>query len=481
MKKWQSIVAIFVLLAILIGTYSYIKSNPKQSEEVSSEEQQEKIKLTQLDSTSISKIEIENTSGNIKLEKQNDKWIMNDRNDINVLENTINNIIDDLSSLEANLIVSESSDNLADYGLDNPSKVTITLSEGEMYTFLAGNNSPTGNGFYFMNVTDTKIYMLSSMYKDTFEYTFNDLIEKEKIPNINTENLNYVYIHKKGKTPIEIVKPDEVNQYNTWNSMSIWEITSPYNPSRALAMNEAWDKIVSEMTSFNSSVKEFITNNANNLDEYGLNEPELDLILRDSDGVKNHLYFGIPASENTIYFKQEDSNSIYTMDKSNFDVFADIDLFSITDKFTVLLNIQDVKRIIIRSNDELYQFDLETVTQKQEDTDTETISIKCKVGDKEYKESDFKKLYQNLIGILIDTQYNGENIEGTADITMSFYMNDGKMIEAKYYKYNDKYYVFDRDGSQDFLVDKRQFDNVFQKIKDFFDGTISPRSFHKFF
>ncbi len=470
MKKWKSVVIVFALLAILILIYSYIKLNPKQSEKLSSETQQEKIKLTQLDSTSINKIEIENNNGNIKLEKQNDKWIINDRNDINVLEDTINNIIDDLSSVESNLIVSESNDNLADYGLDNPSKVTITLSEGETYTFLAGNNSPTGNGFYFMNATDTKVYLLSNMYKDSFEYTFNDLIEKEKIPVVTTDNLNYVYIHKKNETPIEIVKPDETDYYKTWNSMYIWEITSPYSPSRALAMNEQWDNIIAEMTGFNSALQEFVTNNADDLNKYGLNELELELVLRDSDGVKNHLYFGTQANENTVYFKQADSNSIYTINKSTFDTFNDIDLFSITDKFTVLLNIQDVKQVVVQSNDEIYKFDLETVTQK--DGDTETTSIKCKVGDKEYPESDFKKLYQNLIGILIDTQYSGEKVAGTADINMKFYMNDGKLIESKYYKYNDKYYIFDRDGTQNFLVDKRQFDSLFEKISDFLNGTI---------
>lgn len=475
MKKWHSIVIVFALLAILISVYSYVKLNPKQSEQESSSEQ-EKIKLTEFDSTSINKIQIENVSGSIKLERKDDKWIINDRNDIVTSENSINNIIDKLSSIEADLVISENTDNLSDYGLDNPSKIIVDISGDKSYTFLAGDNSPTGEGFYFINDTDTKIYMLGSMYKNIFDYTFNDLIEKEEIPTVTTENLNYVYIQKKDSTPIEIVKPDETNQYDTWHSMAAWQITSPYNPTRALSVNEAWDEVLSKMSGFNSAVKEFISNSPEDLDKYGLNSPELELILRDSDGVKTHLSFGTQATEDTVYFKQENSNSIYTMNKSVFDTFNNIDLFSITDKFTVLLNIQDVKKVVIQESDMIFEFNIEVTKQKQEGSDNETTVITCKVGDKEYPEDDFKKLYQNFISILIDAQYDGDTVSGSPDISMAFHMNDGKVVEAKYYKYNDKYYIFDREGNQNFLVDKRQFDSMFGKIDEFFNGTINQNN-----
>lgn len=475
MKKWHSIVIVLVVLAILTGSYFYIKQNPKQSEEETTTAN-EKIEITKFDTETINKIELVSDERNLTITKQDDKWVLDGKTDIEANQSTINSMANSLSNISSTLLVEENVLEFSAYGLDNPHKAIITLADGSIHTFLLGNPAPTGEGYYFMKDGEKTVYMVSNSYKTNLYYTFEDLVQKEDIPTITVENLNYFYVSQKDKRPIEIIKldADKNYKYELWNSLSLWSMTKPYKLQRGVAGNESWDSIVNATNGFNNAVKKFVANNPNDLSIYGLDNPNLEILLKDSDNVETHLYFGNAADENTIYFKQANSSNVYTMSKSAIEKFENIDVFSITDKFAILFNIEDLDKLIINNGNETTEFDI-TITKTTEgegESARQLTSVGCTVDGKEYPEDDFKKFYQNVIGLSIDSEYNGEVVTGTPDISVQLQLSDGKTIEAKFYKYDDNFYIFDREGTQEFLISKRQLDNMFQRMQDFFDGTI---------
>lgn len=479
MKKWQSILVVFVLLIVLIVAYLYIKQNPKASDEAESTSIKEstKIELSNLNSDDITKIELISTERELIIARQGDNWTLNSDSRLNPSKSIIDTMASNLASISSDLLVEENVVEFSAYGLDNPHKAIVTLKDGQTHTFLMGNQTPTGEGYYFMKAGEKTVYMVGSRYKSIFYYNYQDLVEKEQIPNIDAEKLNYLYINQKGKPEIEIIRPEDetLNKYELWNSLAAWKITKPYKLARGIIANDDWTAIMQATTGFNTSVRAFVEPDPLDLSVYGLSEPELELLFKDSDGVETHLYFGTETENSTIYFKQADSSDVYTMSTSAVEQFKDMNLFSITDKFVSLFNIEDLDKLTIQSGDEITEFDI-TVTKTKEgegDDARDITTISCKVGDKEYPEADFKKLYQNFIGISVDTQYNGEPVSGTPDISIKFSLSDGTVIEPKFYEYDDKYYIFSRDGVQEFLVNKRQFDNLFKRMTDFFDGKIS--------
>lgn len=476
MKKGWSIAIVLILLAILIGAYSYIKLNPKQEDEISTEQQNNGVEIFNVEPENINKIEILSDTKNLLLEKENDLWIMNSENDTKSSQDIIKSIVDKLSKIQAEQIIEENVLDLSIYGLDKPYKIIVTSSDNKTNSFILGNATPTGDGYYFMKEGETKVYMVEYSYQNIFKYTYEDLIQKEEIPSVNAEKLDYVYISQKDRPEIEVVKlgDDNPEKYELWNGLASWKLLKPYALPRALESDELWSNIVSEIANISLEVKDFIVNSPNDLSIYGLDKPELELLFKDSDGAQIHLYFGNYAQDGSIYFKQENSNGIYTMNSSTIAVFKDINVFDITDKFAMILAIEEVNKVVVNKDNELTTFDLSTI-KETDDSGNESNITTCKVDGKEYPEEDFKKLYQNFIGLMLDSEYHGKKIEGTPNVSIALYMNDGKVIESKYYEYNENYYIFDRNGTQEFIVGKRQIENVFDRMKDFFDGTISNK------
>lgn len=472
MKKLRSIVIILVLLAILIGAYSYIKLNPKQ-EEIEATTTKEKIELLSLDSEAVVKVELFSDKPTLTIQKEDDIWVVNDRSDAKISQDLINSIVKTFSSIDAELLVEENATDLSIYGLDKPQKAIITSSDAKLYTILIGNETPTGSGYYFINEGQKTVYTVSYTYATPFDYTFEDLVEKEKIVDIDSEKLSYIYIAQKGKPEIEATRLDdtELDEYEMWNSLATWKMTKPYINPRSLVSNDILTNLTAATTGFNTSVKSFVENNPKDLSIYGLDEPELELWFKDSDNLQTHLFFGKQTEEGTVYFKQADSTSIYTMSTNAIDLFMNTKAFDVVDKFAMLISIEDINKIVITKDGKPTTFDI-TVTKQKDESDKETTTISCSVDGKEYPEDDFKKLYQNFIGLMLDLEYKGDKVTGTPEISIAFHMINEKVLESKYYKYDDKYYIFDKNGTQEFLISKRQFDNVFERMSDFFEGTI---------
>lgn len=472
MKKWHSVVIVLILLAILIGAYSYIKLNPKQ-EEIESTTAKEKIELLSLDTEAVMKIEIFSDKPTLTIGKEKDIWYVNNQYDIKISQNMIDSIVKTLSSINADVLIEENATDLSIYGLDKPKKAIITLVDGKSYTILIGNETPTGKGYYFINEGQTTVYTVSYTYANPFNYIFEDLVEKETIVDIDSQKLSYIYIAQKGKPEIEVTRlgDTELDKYEMWNSLATWKMTKPYIKPRSLVGNDTLTNLTSATTGFNTYVKSFVENNPKDLSIYGLDEPELELWFKDSDDLQTHLFFGKQSEEGRVYFKQADSTSVYTMSTDAIDLFMNTKPFDVVDKFAMLISIEDLNKIVVTKDGKATTFDI-TVTKEKDNNDKETVIIGCSVDGKEYPEDDFKKLYQNFIGLMLDLEYNGAKVTGTPEISITFHTIDNKVLESKYYKYDDKYYIFDKDGTQEFLVSRRQFDNTFERMSDFFDGTI---------
>ncbi len=86
----------------------------------------------------------------------------------------------------------------ADFGLDNPEvSVTLTLENGQTYTFLMGKRNNTVGNYYMMDENTGKYYMMDGSFIVAFGDGFSlyDLAELEKIPTVSASEITHIYIN----------------------------------------------------------------------------------------------------------------------------------------------------------------------------------------------------------------------------------------------------------------------------------------------
>lgn len=204
-----------------------------------------------------------------------------------------------LDSMEGALIGVMSSKpisgNASDYGInENSDSITVTKKDGEKIKMVFGElNDITGE--YYMTVNDSdEIYLLDSMTKDTFKHTRDNLLQREEIPSLSDMAKITVV---RGDNQFELIKD------GVWKSGDVTVSDEKMSTFAEEIVNFIW----SDCVSYNASDEE--------LKEFGLDTPTLELRVELSDGASYHFCFGNVEGEN-VYVKYRDSKMVYKVDTS---------------------------------------------------------------------------------------------------------------------------------------------------------------------
>src|SRR5690606_31967183 len=133
--------------------------------------------------------------------------------------------------------------------------------------------------------------------------------------------------------PIEIKVNDDQSEEEASFGLGIWKMTSPYNQPMGVDGNSISSFLEAIST---LSIKDFIDDAPADLGTYGLKEPKGEVIIKDSEN-KLHIYIGEEYDDETVYFKTDDGDSVYTIEKSKLE-FMDIKPFELVEKFAYIVN-----------------------------------------------------------------------------------------------------------------------------------------------
>lgn len=85
-----------------------------------------------------------------------------------------------------------------DFGLENPEvSVTLTLEDGQAYTFLVGERNETADGYYMYDESAGKYYLMDGRFIVAFAdgFTLYDLVELEEIPAVSKSEITHIYVN----------------------------------------------------------------------------------------------------------------------------------------------------------------------------------------------------------------------------------------------------------------------------------------------
>lgn len=199
MKKHRSLLILTGILAVLVIVYLGLGSYNRKQEQKEAETAEENT-VTVTDISDLQEISYQYEGNDFAFAKNEDVWYYTKDKGFPVAQSYIDAMATAFGNLTAVRELKET-DQLSDYGLENP-KYTIYLKDSEgTETTLYFGNAVEGN--YYMTLNDKeKVYTVSGTSLDTISYELNDFLQKETLPSIGSANLKQVTITENGNQTV---------------------------------------------------------------------------------------------------------------------------------------------------------------------------------------------------------------------------------------------------------------------------------------
>ena len=483
MKRKRSFIAILVVLALLIGVYVYLSNRPPDTPEVV--EKEPTIEISKVDSEKIVKLSIDNgdleeplvfeketrtikSDDKDKEPKTESYWVNTTPYPVKLIQSKVDELSRSFSSLNAEVVVEEDPQDLARYGLDKPAATGIaTLEDNTKVAIYLGNKTAEGTTWYLMKEGDPKVYTVYNQHGQRLNSVLSDFRDKT-LPTVDTTMMSYLNISGEDRREIEIKLSEDITEEQATYGIGLYFMTKPFKRARGVDSEKLGERL-EKMSGLN--IKDFVEDHPTDLSKYGLDQPKLQFLIKDSEGNALELSFGNKLEDGTIYFKTPESDAVYLMDQSSME-FMEFEPMSITDKFALLMNIQEVDEVTIegRGRRNTLSITRETVKAKDKDDKDEVIETFFLDG-KEVEEKAFKAFYQSLIGIVVDME-KPHTAQGTPDLKITYHKVEGGVANVAVYPYDRDFYslVSDGDMEAEFLIYKNRLNWVFEDLDSLIAG-----------
>jgi len=174
-KKGITLAVSGAILVILAGMLIVVKKTDIFKEEEVEEEVYNLVFAEKDDVCKISYLVEEET---VTLEKDGENWIVSGMSDKKLDNTKVENVISSAVNVSTSTVI-DSPDNLAEYGLDDPSNtISLTLNDGSVEKYYIGDKEEI-NGGYFATNGDGKVYVIAASYVNNVAKSVDDLLEKE--------------------------------------------------------------------------------------------------------------------------------------------------------------------------------------------------------------------------------------------------------------------------------------------------------------
>ena len=488
-KKYTSLIAVVAVLAAMIGVYLLI---PEKKEET--ETQAEIHQIINIDPAKIENIQYvdgdesvqvhktvekveqpnedkedsseedkkdsaedkkEESSGDKKEDKTTEEivtWICKDLNE-EINQQLITSSITSLSTLVADRLITENAEDLAQYGLDNPTKkIIITMEDGSTIELLIGNEILSEGNFYAKLSSDNNVYMLTGTKIEGF------FVKKSAVRNIVLPSSSLLG-PQVNTIDIEV---NDGSYISMRKESGKWYVYSPYE-NEILVDNGTIESFISSIV--NMKATDVIEIKPERIGEYKLNEPASKIKISDLNN-EYELSFS-EGIDGKIYLMINGANKVYTLSEYNAPDIPD-SAFNVIVKNPLYFNAEETSEITINQKEGSKDiWDLAT-TKTTEGTGAEAkevVTTTYKLNGEE-KDDKYFKVFAGLLEKL-EVKSQLESVPETSEEVVSVIIEGESKVEAKFYDYdeNDDFYVLELNGNKLFLMEKKLVDDAIGSIR----------------
>lgn len=451
-RNIKLIIALLVVLALLGGGYFFIsKWNPeKENTDENSLTNQDGNAEYVFDADSENIDFVKFNTGSITYTVKNGEEPSIEGYSSHIIDKyQLSSMVYSVTSVSISRRIENFSGNLSDYGIDESGKsVTVRMKDGTQHTLLLGNSTNFEDEYYAMLKGEDSVFTVSSYSVDNLMKNPDELRSKD-ICTLDGQNISEFTVKKSGKHELSVKYDENYTPANEYQTVS-YLITYPYkNVTASLDRLQELFESVSSLTA-DSIVEE----NPKNLALYGLDKP-YEVEFTDLDGNKTTVRMGDYGEDGNVYLMCNNKPVVYLAQCPFYETIKGVNAKNYVDRFINLFNIDTVKEIKIEADGEEHILSIE---KKSEDSYT------YKVGEKILEESNFKKLYQLVIGVAA-ADFTEEKAAGKEKCSITFSFNDGGLKKFTYYVYNDRYCIVKADNNLTCLTLTKNLDNILEQLK----------------
>jgi hypothetical protein len=285
---WKTGFALLVLVGLGLYIWKYewgkeIEDEPKET-------------ILVVDEEKVTGISIESQEESIRLVKEQDAWRMAEPFAAPADSSAVDSILTRVGELEAEEVVVETADDLAQYGLDPPSRTVSITVEGEDQPRVVefGDKTPTGAAVYARDPASPRVYTVASWVESSFDKEPFDLRDRDVL-----------HVDRDDVRMLEVSGP-EGDYALARTDAGEWAFTEPL---ATRAGRWSVDGLLGTLE--NLRMEAVAVEEAESLESYGLAHPVRSVHLVLSDGTTRTLEIGTPTGgDDGKYHAREKASSL---------------------------------------------------------------------------------------------------------------------------------------------------------------------------
>jgi hypothetical protein len=217
--RLRNLLVALVVAAGLGGAVWYALKHPPGSDAKATPDTS--VKLVNIPEDQIKQIEVKKRDGSIlTLVHENRKWSITGKETFPADQDAVSGVAAALAPLSADFLENKPSD-LSGYGLVQPAlTVTIQRTNGKSEQVVIGDDVPGGSQAYAQRAGDSKVYLVATSVRSSFDKPLNDLRDK-RLMTFDSDKVTRIDLDAK-KQSLEFGK----------NNQNEWQILKP-QPYRA--------------------------------------------------------------------------------------------------------------------------------------------------------------------------------------------------------------------------------------------------------
>ncbi|MDP4092374.1 MAG: DUF4340 domain-containing protein [Bacillota bacterium] len=447
MKFYRNAIILVVILGILAGAY-FVISGKKGSSTGSTANPDGSTQILKLDKTKIMEIDVKNNGTNLVFIKNKDTWTIKEPSGVTGDNSKIGEIESDIADLSATKLVEDNASNLAKYGLDNPVSITLQMTQGKPVVLDIGNDNDVTSSTYVKVEGSNKVYTISSIFGNRFRVKLDDVRSVSLFPFKSADVTSYTQY--KGGNVVFKMKKDAQNN---------WTVTDPIlTNADSPGIPEVLDSIIQ------TNIMGIVENSATDLSKYGLDKPSYTIELGNGSKTATMLFGKEDPQTSLIYIKMSDSNEVYSISSVGI-TYLDKTLKDVVDKFVVIPNINDLKKLEVTLNGVKLTADIATDPNDKKNDKFVVNGKDISKATDSHNQVLFRNLYEALISVQVAdiVTDSSEKPSGTPVLSVTYHQKDR----------TDTVELIPRDSNYFYIMLNGKFTNEISYIKNLQNDGLS--------
>lgn len=389
MKNQYKIIGIAIIILILVGSIFYLSSGDKGSTEEKSTSENKKTLLS-----SIKEVKQIQINSEVILKKvARDQWEAIDL-EREADTSKINHAVETISALEG----TKTDKNMEETGLTTPQvEIEIVGEEEEKVSIFIGAKTDDNLSYYVSISGEDAIFKVDAVTVEAIPFQKHAVTDNHFLA-ITSETVNEIIIDN-GIQTIRLKPESEYEEEEVRTNLTGWYMHEPYDGAYSVKYNKMTNMIYGLDK---LEIEKVISDKADNLKEYGLENVDFTITLNSNDESEKILIGDPAGGAQTYYAMLKGKSTVFTIRKEALNPYS-YQAFDIVERFVKILAIDIVKQLKIEGKAKEHVID---ITHNENDTneDERVTALTFKIDGKPIGEDSFRDLYKQIAGLSVDKE-----------------------------------------------------------------------------